>query len=96
MVHQVNSFSCISMCYEFILNVFLLGCGKSSYITALAGKLECVVCVLNLSEKGLTVSLAYILSKFLDVICKFLFPGRPFKSFNEYGSRSKHNFIRRH
>ena len=31
------------------------GCGKSSFITALAGKLECVVCVLNLSEKGLTV-----------------------------------------
>nr|CAH0101010.1 unnamed protein product [Daphnia galeata] len=30
------------------------GCGKSSFITALAGKLECVVCVLNLSEKGLT------------------------------------------
>jgi chaperone BCS1 len=31
------------------------GCGKSSFITALAGELECVVCVLNLSERGLTV-----------------------------------------
>ncbi|MFO0089822.1 MAG: AAA family ATPase [bacterium] len=31
------------------------GCGKSSFITALAGTLECVVCVLNLSERGLTV-----------------------------------------
>jgi len=30
------------------------GCGKSSFITALAGELECVVCVLNLSERGLT------------------------------------------
>lgn len=30
------------------------GCGKSSFITALAGELELVVCVLNLSERGLT------------------------------------------
>ena len=30
------------------------GCGKSSFITALAGHLECAVCVLNLSERGLT------------------------------------------
>jgi len=30
------------------------GCGKSSFITALAGQLECAVCVLNLSERGLT------------------------------------------
>ncbi|XP_044728738.1 mitochondrial chaperone BCS1 [Chrysoperla carnea] len=30
------------------------GCGKSSYITALAGKLEFGICVLNLSERGLT------------------------------------------
>ncbi|XP_077268035.1 mitochondrial chaperone BCS1 [Temnothorax americanus] len=30
------------------------GCGKSSYITALAGELERSICVLNLSERGLT------------------------------------------
>lgn len=30
------------------------GCGKSSYITALAGELERGICVLNLSERGLT------------------------------------------
>ncbi|XP_071553536.1 mitochondrial chaperone BCS1 isoform X2 [Temnothorax nylanderi] len=30
------------------------GCGKSSYITALAGDLERSICVLNLSERGLT------------------------------------------
>ncbi|KAF2904089.1 hypothetical protein ILUMI_02084 [Ignelater luminosus] len=30
------------------------GCGKSSYITALAGKLEFGICVLNLSERGLS------------------------------------------
>lgn len=30
------------------------GCGKSSYITALAGELEFGICVLNLSERGLT------------------------------------------
>ncbi|KAK7103843.1 mitochondrial chaperone BCS1-like [Littorina saxatilis] len=30
------------------------GCGKSSYITALAGALDYSICVLNLSEKGLS------------------------------------------
>lgn len=30
------------------------GCGKSSYITALAGELEYGICLLNLSERGLT------------------------------------------
>lgn len=30
------------------------GCGKSSYITALAGELEFSICILNLSERGLT------------------------------------------
>ncbi|KAJ8957611.1 hypothetical protein NQ314_006514 [Rhamnusium bicolor] len=30
------------------------GCGKSSYITALAGELGFSICVLNLSERGLT------------------------------------------
>lgn len=30
------------------------GCGKSSFITALAGELERDICVLNLSERGLT------------------------------------------
>ncbi|XP_055382870.1 mitochondrial chaperone BCS1 [Condylostylus longicornis] len=30
------------------------GCGKSSFITALAGELEYGICVLNLSDKGLT------------------------------------------
>lgn len=30
------------------------GCGKSSYITALAGELEFSICLLNLSERGLT------------------------------------------
>lgn len=30
------------------------GCGKSSYITALAGELEFGICILNLSERGLT------------------------------------------
>lgn len=30
------------------------GCGKSSFITALAGELELGICVLNLSERGLT------------------------------------------
>ncbi|XP_034668290.1 mitochondrial chaperone BCS1 [Drosophila subobscura] len=30
------------------------GCGKSSFITALAGELEYSVCLLNLSERGLT------------------------------------------
>lgn len=30
------------------------GCGKSSFITALAGELEFNICVLNLSERGLT------------------------------------------
>jgi chaperone BCS1 len=30
------------------------GCGKSSFITALAGELEFGICVLNLSERGLT------------------------------------------
>ena len=30
------------------------GCGKSSFITALAGDLQLGICVLNLSERGLT------------------------------------------
>lgn len=30
------------------------GCGKSSFITALAGELEYGICLLNLSERGLT------------------------------------------
>uniref|UniRef100_T1IN92 Mitochondrial chaperone BCS1 n=1 Tax=Strigamia maritima TaxID=126957 RepID=T1IN92_STRMM len=30
------------------------GCGKSSFITALAGELQYSICVLNLSERGLT------------------------------------------
>ncbi|GAB6030596.1 hypothetical protein CHUAL_007457 [Chamberlinius hualienensis] len=30
------------------------GCGKSSYITALAGEIEYNICLLNLSERGLT------------------------------------------
>lgn len=30
------------------------GCGKSSFITALAGELEFAICVLNLSERGLS------------------------------------------
>lgn len=30
------------------------GCGKSSFITALAGELNFGICVLNLSERGLT------------------------------------------
>lgn len=30
------------------------GCGKSSFITALAGELEYGIAVLNLSERGLT------------------------------------------
>ncbi|XP_055356102.1 mitochondrial chaperone BCS1-like [Paramacrobiotus metropolitanus] len=30
------------------------GCGKSSFITALAGQLEYSICILNLSERGLT------------------------------------------
>ena len=30
------------------------GCGKSSFITALAGELSFGICVLNLSERGLT------------------------------------------
>lgn len=30
------------------------GCGKSSFITALAGELEYGICVLNLSERGLS------------------------------------------
>lgn len=30
------------------------GCGKSSYITALAGEIEFGICLLNLSERGLT------------------------------------------
>lgn len=30
------------------------GCGKSSFITALAGELEFSICLLNLSERGLT------------------------------------------
>ena len=30
------------------------GCGKSSFITALAGELEFCICVLNLSERGLS------------------------------------------
>ncbi|XP_037036788.1 mitochondrial chaperone BCS1 [Bradysia coprophila] len=30
------------------------GCGKSSFITALAGELEFSICILNLSERGLT------------------------------------------
>ncbi|KAK7604954.1 hypothetical protein V9T40_006140 [Parthenolecanium corni] len=30
------------------------GCGKSSFITALAGELEYGICILNLSDKGLT------------------------------------------
>ncbi|GIY00965.1 mitochondrial chaperone BCS1 [Caerostris darwini] len=30
------------------------GCGKSSFITALAGELEYSICILNLSERGLT------------------------------------------
>ena len=30
------------------------GCGKSSFITALAGELEYSICLLNLSERGLT------------------------------------------
>lgn len=30
------------------------GCGKSSFISALAGELQFGICVLNLSERGLT------------------------------------------
>lgn len=30
------------------------GCGKSSFITALAGEIEFGICILNLSERGLT------------------------------------------
>jgi len=30
------------------------GCGKSSFISALAGELEMSVCVMNLSERGLS------------------------------------------
>lgn len=30
------------------------GCGKSSFITALAGEIEFSICLLNLSERGLT------------------------------------------
>lgn len=30
------------------------GCGKSSFITALAGEIEFGICLLNLSERGLT------------------------------------------
>lgn len=42
----------------FLISGYLLygppGCGKSSYIMALAGELEYNICVLNLSERGLT------------------------------------------
>ena len=30
------------------------GCGKSSYITALAGHLDMAICVLNLSDRSLS------------------------------------------
>lgn len=47
---------------DFLANTFFAGyllygppgCGKSSYITALAGELEFAICVLNLSERGLS------------------------------------------
>lgn len=39
------------------------GCGKSSYITALAGELGYVVCILNLSDRGLTVISSFYLFK---------------------------------
>lgn len=39
----------------FYVCFFLLeGCGKTSFITALAGELEFSICCLNLSERGLT------------------------------------------
>ncbi|KAF8766408.1 mitochondrial chaperone BCS1-like [Argiope bruennichi] len=39
------------------------GCGKSSFITALAGELEYSICVLNLSDRGLTDDrLQYLMS----------------------------------
>lgn len=37
-----------------ILLLSITGCGKTSFITALAGELEYSICVLNLSERGLT------------------------------------------
>jgi chaperone BCS1 len=30
------------------------GCGKSSFITALAGEIEFGICLLNLSDRGLS------------------------------------------
>lgn len=48
---------CNSPLNSFILGYLLYGppgCGKSSFIMALAGELEYNICVLNLSERGLT------------------------------------------
>lgn len=51
--YQQNS-SVISLFFVGYLLHGPPGCGKSSYITALAGELEFGICVLNLSERGLS------------------------------------------
>lgn len=46
------------MCPAYVrvmgLYVLVVGCGKSSFITALAGELQYNICILNLNERGLT------------------------------------------
>lgn len=50
---QVNYF--YEYFFDFLqVQVYLLGCGKTSLITALAGELDYSICALNLSERGLT------------------------------------------
>ena len=45
------------------------GCGKSSFITAMAAELQMGICVLNLSDRGLTDDrLNYLLATAPEVI----------------------------
>lgn len=57
-MHLEHLFNFVGICYNILFIGYLLhgppGCGKSSYITALAGELEFGICVLNLSERGLS------------------------------------------
>lgn len=55
------------------------GCGKSSFITALAGEIEFGICILNLSERGLTDDR---LNHLLKYIHKSMFMWEPVNLFD--------------
>ena len=44
----------ISHCSTINSSVAIPGCGKTSFIFALAGELEYSICVLNLSDRGMS------------------------------------------